>query len=292
VRPHTLDTYQDKYESITLERTPDGILTVTLHEPGEPARSLDYGGRPVDWHSPHLEWSYCFEDIARDRDNEVVIITAAGDTFIGHHRISGVDGQPGNVVVPSDDTGATLAGRVPPVDIKTWDTTLHNGAHVQMGLLNIDVPVIGAVNGPALTHADLVVQSDIVICTDTTFFADQAHFEAGLFAPGDGVAEIWLQLIGRNRGRYFLLTGQRIGAQQALELGIVSEVLTREQLLPRAQELARQLLERPRLVRRYARQLMVHDLKKRMLDHIGYGLALEGLSVMGREMRPAAPPVP
>jgi enoyl-CoA hydratase/carnithine racemase len=105
-----------------------------------------------------------------------------------------------------------------------------------------------------------------------------------MFAPGDGVAEIWLQLLGRNRGRYFLLTGQRIGAKEALELGVVSEVVPRERLLPRAHELAYQLLERPRLVRRYARQIMVRDMKKRMLDHIGYGLALEGLTVMGREM--------
>jgi enoyl-CoA hydratase/carnithine racemase len=284
MRAHTLDTYQDRYESISLERTADGILTVTLHEPGDPSRSLDYGGRPVDWHSPHLEWSYCFNDIARDRDNEIVIITAAGNSFIGHHRIANVDGKPGETVVSDDQTGAALVGHVPPVHINVWDTTLHNGAHIQLGLLNIDVPVIGAINGPALTHADLVVQSDIVICTDTTVFADQAHFEAGMFAPGDGVAEIWLQLLGRNRGRYFLLTGQRIGAKEALELGVVSEVVPRERLMPRARELAEQLLERPRLVRRYARQIMVREMKKRMLDHIGHGLALEGLTVMGREM--------
>jgi enoyl-CoA hydratase/carnithine racemase len=283
MKPHTFDTYQYKYESISLQRTGDGILTVTLHEPGHPEQALKYGGRPVSWGSPHLEWSYCFSDIARDRDNEVVIITGAGESFIDYHRIAGVDGDPAKVVVPDEDTGAALVGRVPPVHINIWDTTLHNGAHLQLGLLNIDVPVIGAINGPALTHADLVVQSDIVICTESTVFADQAHFEAGMFAPGDGVAEIWLQLLGRNRGRYFLLTGQRIGAQQALELGVVSEVVTAGQLLPRAHELAQQILERPRLVRRYARQIMVRDMKKRMLDHIGYGLALEGLTVMGRE---------
>ena len=118
--------------------------------------------------------------------------------------------RPGEVVTPADDAGASFAGRVPPVDISVWDWTLHNGAQLQMSILNIDVPVIGAVNGPALTHADLVVQSDMVICTDTTVFADQAHFEAGLFAPGDGVSLIWPQLIGVNRGRYFLLTAAAV----------------------------------------------------------------------------------
>jgi enoyl-CoA hydratase/carnithine racemase len=284
MQPHTFDTYRDKYESISLSRDDEGILLVTLHEPGQPDRSLEYGGRPIDWHSPHLEWSYCFHDISRDRDNEIVIITAAGDKFIGHHRLANVVGHEDEVITPTDDDGAGYVGRVPPVDIHQWDVTLHNSAHLQMNILNIDVPVIGAVNGPALTHADLVVQSDIVICADTTVFADQAHFEAGIFAPGDGVALIWPQLIGVNRGRYFLLTGQRIGAQEALELGIVSEVLPPERLLPRAYELAHMLLERPRLVRRYARQLMVHEMKKRMLSHIGYGLALEGLTVMGRRL--------
>jgi enoyl-CoA hydratase/carnithine racemase len=284
VRPHTFDTYCDKYESISLERTPEGVLTVTLHEPGQPDQPLDYGGRPLDWHSPHVEWSYCFQDIARDKDNEIVIVTAAGDRFIGHHRIANVVGHEGEVVTPDDDTGAALVGKVPPVDIHVWDWTLHNGAHLQMSILNIDVPVIGAVNGPALTHADLVVQSDIVICTPNTVFADQAHFEAGMFAPGDGVGLIWPQLMGVNRGRYFLLTGQRIDAQQALDLGVVSEIVEPDRLLPRAHELANMLLQRPRLVRRYARQLLVQEMKQRMLRHIGYGLALEGLTVMGRRL--------
>jgi enoyl-CoA hydratase/carnithine racemase len=284
LRPHTFDAYQDRYESISLTRTPEGVLTVTLHEPGHPDQPLEYGGRPLDWHSPHVEWSYCFQDIARDKENEIVIVTAAGDRFIGHHRLAGVAGREGEIVTPDDETGASLVGQVPPVDIAVWDWTLHNGQHLQMSILNIDVPVIGAVNGPALTHADLVVQSDIVICTPNTVFADQAHFEAGMFAPGDGVALIWPQLIGVNRGRYFLLTGQRIGAQQALELGIVSEIVPPERLLDRAHELAAMLLERPRLVRRYARQLMVREMKRRMLDHIGTGLALEGLTVMGRKL--------
>jgi hypothetical protein len=161
MRSHTFDTYSDKYESISLTRTPEGVLTVTLHEPGHPDEPLNYGGRPLDWHSPHVEWSYCFQDIARDMENEIVIVTAAGDRFIGHHRMANVVGHEGEVVIPDDETGASFVGKVPPVDISVWDWTLHNGQHLQMSILNIDVPVIGAVNGPALTHADLVVQSDI-----------------------------------------------------------------------------------------------------------------------------------
>jgi enoyl-CoA hydratase/carnithine racemase len=86
-------------------------------------------------------------------------------------------------------------------------------------------------------------------------------------------------LLGLNRGRYFLLTGLTLGASQAQELGLVSEVLPRPQLLPRAWELAEQLACRPRLVLRYSRALLTQHIKRLMHDLLGYGLALEGLGV-------------
>jgi hypothetical protein len=65
----------------------------------------------------------------------------------------------------------------------------------------------------------------------------------------------------------------------------VNEVLPREAVLPRAWALARQLLEQTELVRRYSRVVMTEDIKRRLHDLLGYGLALEGLA----RMRPASP---
>jgi enoyl-CoA hydratase/carnithine racemase len=84
-------------------------------------------------------------------------------------------------------------------------------------------------------------------------------------------------LLGLNRGRYFLLTGQRLSAHEAKALGLISEILPREQLLPRAWELAEQLVQQHPLVLRYTRVLLTQYIKRLMHDLLGYGLALEGL---------------
>jgi enoyl-CoA hydratase/carnithine racemase len=92
--------------------------------------------------------------------------------------------------------------------------------------------MIAAVNGSALIHAELAVLCDIVLAADTTEFQDAPHFPMGL-VPGDGVHVVWPLILGPNRGRYFLLTGQKLFASEALDLGVVNEVMPRDKLLPR-----------------------------------------------------------
>ena len=63
-------------------------------------------------------------------------------------------------------------------------------------------------------------------------------------------------LLGMNRGRYYLLTGQTLDAQKAHELGLVAEVLPPDQLMARAWELAEDLAKRPTLALRYTRLIL------------------------------------
>jgi enoyl-CoA hydratase/carnithine racemase len=146
-------------------------------------------------------------------------------------------------------------------------------------LLDIDALVIAAVNGPALRHPEIPLLGDIVLAAPEAAFQDSAHF-VNRTTPGDGVNFVFPLLMGLNRGRYFLLTGQTLGAEEAKELGLVNEILPREELLPRAWELAEQLLQQNPLVLRYTRLLFTQPLKKAALDLLGFGLALEGLAAV------------
>jgi enoyl-CoA hydratase/carnithine racemase len=139
--------------------------------------------------------------------------------------------------------------------------------------------VIGVVNGPVTMHSELPTMSDIVLAADDASFADQAHVPNG-YVPGDGVHVWWQMLLGPNRGRHFLLTGEPIGAEEARRLGIVAEIHPRAKLMDRARELARGLARQHRTMLRSSRVALTQNIKRRMLDDLGYGLQLEAISAM------------
>src|SRR5687768_10463315 len=244
----TLADYADRYPSALCERR-DGILLVTLHTDGE---SLRWGM------GVHTELPDLFADIARDRENRVMILTGTGEEFSG----------------PAATPGTTMFAKRP--SVHTMDRIHWEGRHLLMNLLNIEVPVIAAVNGPAWRHSEIPLMSDIVLAAEHAAFQDSAHFVSEL-VPGDGVHIVYPLLLGLNRARYFLLTGQVIDAPLAKELGLVSEVLPKDQLMARAWELAESTATRPPLLLRYTRLLFTEDLRKRMHDLLGYGLAMESL---------------
>ena len=241
----SLDEYADKYPSIRMERR-NGILQMTFHTDDGP---LQWGG------SPHKEFSQVFVDVGSDFENRIVIMTGTGDTFTG-----------------PQGTAATTPKRPP----KDWDQTYWEGKRILTSLLDIEVPMISAINGPALRHSEIPLLCDIVLASDTAAFQDSGHFMSGL-VPGDGMHIVYPLLLGVNRGRYFLLTGQRIEAQEAQELGLVNEVMSQSELLPRAWELAEQMAKNSDIVLRYTRVAMNLVIKRQIHDLLGYGLALEGL---------------
>jgi enoyl-CoA hydratase len=99
-------------------------------------------------------------------------------------------------------------------------------------------PVIVAVNGAAVTGGlELVLNCDIVICSERAAFAD-THARVGVL-PGWGLSVLLPLSVGRFRARQMSFTGDFLSAAQALTAGLVSEVVPHAALLGRAQEIAR-----------------------------------------------------
>jgi enoyl-CoA hydratase/carnithine racemase len=243
--------YATKYSCIAMRRE-NGILEMRFHTDGG---SLRWGL------VPHGELPDAFADVGHDRENRVVILTGTGDEY------SGVRATPGASAI----TKGITAGQ--------FDRVHWEGRALLMNLLNIEVPVISAINGPAWRHGEIPLLSDIVLASDTAAFQDSAHFMSGL-VPGDGMHIVMPLLMGVNRGRYFLLTGQTLSAQEAKDIGLVAEVLPKDQVLPRAWALAEELTRRPTLLLRYTRLMFTEYLRTRMQGLLGYGLAMEGLALM------------
>ncbi len=248
-----LADYQNAYQCICFDRSDDGVLTMTLHSRAGPA----LWGTSLT--SLHAELGRAFADISRDYANKVIILTGTGDSFCA--------------AMDRDEPfpEASLAAM--------WPRIHDEGLALLGNLLAVPVPMIAAVNGPALIHAELAVLCDIVLAADTAEFADLAHVPGGA-VPGDGVHTVWPMLLGPNRGRYFLLTGERIGAAEAQRLGVVAEVMPLADLLPRARDLAGRLAQNPALMLRHTRSVLVRDLRKRMFDELANGLAHEGLAML------------
>lgn len=240
------DTYQNAFANARLVRSPSGVLEVTLHTKGD---KLVFDGHT------HEQFVELFHQIGSDADNRVVILTGAGDAFMDSISPEGFD-----FFSP-----------------RGYDKIFREGKKVLMNLLDIEVPVITALNGPVRLHSEYVLLSDIVLAAPHTVFQDKPHFDFGI-VPGDGVNLLWPEVIGSVRGRYFILTRQELDAKTAKEWGAVNEIVSADNLLPRAHEIAEQLAALPPLTSRYTRIALTQKLRRVVDEGAGYGLALEGIS--------------
>ncbi|MDH4147739.1 MAG: enoyl-CoA hydratase/isomerase family protein [Acidimicrobiia bacterium] len=245
-----LAEYQNRFKTADVSRDDAGVLTIRMHSRGG---SLIWGGLP------HRELPELFNAVATDRDNRVVILTGTGEAFID---------------LPEEGSGGLARGEV---SARVWDRVIWEGNRLVNQLLDIEVPVICAVNGPAVAHSELAVLCDIVLAAEHAYFQDAPHFPGGL-VPGDSMQVVWPMLLGPNRGRYFLLTGQKIHAEEALALGVVGEVLAADRLMARAEELAAQLAAQNPILLRNTRHALVRPLKRAMAEDLHTGLALEAIA--------------
>jgi enoyl-CoA hydratase/carnithine racemase len=239
-------TYRDGFPNARLTRSETGVLEVALHTDGD---TLIFNGYT------HEQFVDLFHAVGSDPDNRVVILTGAGAAFMESISPEGFD-----FFSP-----------------RGYDKIYREGKKVLMNILDIEVPLIAAVNGPARLHSEYILLADIVLATPSTVFQDQPHFEFGI-VPGDGVNLLWQEVIGTIRGRYFILTRQELDAETAKEWGAVNEIVPTDKLLTRAREIAEGLAKLPPLTTRYTRIALTQKLRRIIDEGVGYGLALEGIS--------------
>jgi enoyl-CoA hydratase/carnithine racemase len=257
--------YSQRYpQNLTMTRGDDGILEVVFHN-GE--------GGSIHWGPlAHRVLTEAFRDISLDRDNKVVLITGTGEEFLGPRASE-----------PSGSMAAFEAASGVAADTAMW---VHDGfgdqREMDMAILDIPVPVVCAVNGPVRRHCETALLADVIIASETASFEDSAHFELQDLVPGDGCHVIFTMLLGINRARAFMYLGTLIDAAEALRLGLVAEVLPKDQVLERAREVARQIAAKSDSTRRFTRALLVHPIKQQMLDLLGPGIAYEGLAALAR----------
>jgi enoyl-CoA hydratase/carnithine racemase len=246
----TFSDYRSKYAVLEMERGADGILLLRLHTDGGP---WQVGSDYADEH----QLCDAFLDVANDPENRVVIFTGTGEAFCDRNA-------PGLAAAASEPL--------------TWDALYRNRRRLHLNLLEIEAPIVSAINGPALFHPELPLFGDVVLASETTEFMD-GHFHHGS-VPGDGAHIMWTHLLGTIRGKYFLMTGERIGVQDALRLGVVNEVLPAEKLMERAWEHAEYIAKRPVLSSRYSRKVINMELRRLFQEHLSHGLAVEGLALI------------
>src|ERR1700739_4710112 len=215
-----IPAYFDKYENFLLSRSANGVLTVRFHTNG---KEHTFTG------TTHHDFPRLIEDIAYDRDNKVLVLTGTGETFINN-----IDGPSlGDLTKP-------------------WaaDVLYLEGRRGVQRLVDLEIPIVAAVNGSVSVPSADGLLADVVIASETAVFSDAPHLAFGI-APGDGLFVVWEEVLGLNRARFLEITGGSFSAQEALGWGTVAEVVPQTAVLVRAQELAEQMTLRPQLPNRY-----------------------------------------
>jgi enoyl-CoA hydratase/carnithine racemase len=242
------------YKHLLVERRSSGVAVVTMNRP----ETLN----AVNWQM-HKELEQVFVDLDKDKSLRAIVLTGAGRGFC-----SGGDQK-------------TLD-----VDPAGFPSPIRGGRHLVRNMLEVEVPIIAAVNGAAVgLGATLALMCDVIFADKTARFAD-THVTAGVVA-GDGGAVIWPLLIGPVRAKHYLMTGAFVSAEQAASMGMINEVITDRDVREVAIEYAEMLAAGPRNAinwTKYSVNKIIKEFTHLILDT---SIALERLTFGTPERREA-----
>ena len=242
------------YQDIIIEKS-DGIALLTMNRP-EVFNATGF--------TLHNELSRVWVDLGQDPEVRVAVITGAGNAFSAGGDFEMIEQSIGNAEVVA--------------------STMEEARNIVHNMINLDKPVISAINGVAV-GAGLAVAllADISIASERARFTD-GHVRLGV-AAGDHAAVIWPLLVGMAKAKYYLLTCEFLDGPEAERLGLVSLCVPHDELMERSMAVARKLADGPQPAIRYTKRSLNQWL--RMAEHTSfdYSLALEMLNFFGPDVQ-------
>ena len=170
------------------------------------------------------------EDTVRTSEARVLVITGSGRAFCAGDDMKQILGSSEPAPAQFRDRAKKTGGLTPAAD----------------ALLHTDIPVIAAINGPAVGWGmELALMADIRVASEFAKFGELFVLR-GLCCDAPGLGRL-AQLVGRETAAELLFTGDVIDAHQAKKLGLVGRTVPHEALLPTATEIAYKIARNPPL---------------------------------------------
>jgi enoyl-CoA hydratase len=231
-------------QAFTFDATGD-VLVVTLQHPTSPMNAVDA--------LLHHEFGELFRVLRRERDARAIVLTAEGRAFSA-----------------GGDFGWFPSLREP----AALDELRRDAKQMIWDLLDVEVPIVCGLNGAAAgLGASIALLCDLIVMSDRAVLIDP-HVNVGLVA-GDGGAAIWPLLLGPLAAKRHLLLGEPLTADEALRLGVASEVCAAGDVRERAIAWAQRIAAQPPLAVKGTKQAVNAQLKQALLTSFDLSTALE-----------------
>ncbi|WP_295628835.1 crotonase/enoyl-CoA hydratase family protein [uncultured Corynebacterium sp.] len=206
-----------------------------------------------------------------DLDVRAVILTGAGSAFSAG----------GNVKDMVDRAG--MFGGAPHELRESYRKGIQR---IPLSLYECEVPVIAAVNGPAVgAGCDVTLMCDMRVASTKAWFAE--NFVGLGIIPGDGGAWLLTTTLGPARAAEMALTGDRVTADKALDWGLVNEVVAPDELDDAARALADRVAKNPPNAVRMAKRLLRESRHQSLAGILELSSAMQALAHHSRDHREA-----
>lgn len=197
-----------------------------------------------------------------DTDIRVIVITGAGKNFCAGGDIKAMKGKTGMFAGESNELRETYQAGI---------------QQIPLIISQLKTPVIAMVNGAAVgAGCDLAAMCDLRVASTEASFAE-TFARVGL-VPGDGGAFFLTRLIGFGKAMEMFMTCKTISAQEALNIGLVNQVVLQNELKNKTEELAEQLSSLPPIALQMTKKAVVHAYQNDLNSHLELMAAYQGIT--------------